>query len=270
MIIDEIDATLYPAAQKKLLELLLVESQKLKLQVVFTTHSTDILNHILSKKSSNFKNHTEFVYLDNSKGKVKILQGNTYLNEVVADLNHEVMESIRPLKVQVFFEDEEGHIFFQNLIRGKKLNDKIKVEKVSLGCGNYKNLLRAKFPGLDKSLIILDGDFKTQIPEPKYQKNVVFLPEDIRPENVVFEFLKSLPEEDSFWDDIGGYTKKVFLASTPHNLTDRTIMKKWFNDQKQYWGVGCSKVFNRWKELNPTKADRFILDFTTKLNNILD
>ncbi|KAA8788083.1 ATP-binding protein, partial [Lactobacillus crispatus] len=53
--IDEIDATLHPAAQNRLIDWLLKKSKELKLQIVFTTHSLTLLEHL----SHIQKNHSE-------------------------------------------------------------------------------------------------------------------------------------------------------------------------------------------------------------------
>ncbi len=222
-IIDELDATLYPAAQTNLLELLLKESGELNLQVIFTTHSTDILNHIFAQSSSHFKHHTEFIFLTNSSGRLEALHGQKILSNVLADLNHAVAIEQRPKKVNIYLEDSEGKIFFNNMIKNAGINKRVKTQNVSLGSGNYINLLRARFPEFNNSLIILDGDYRSKL-ESKYRKKVVFLPGTIRPESLILDFLKKLPESDTFWETTGGYTKRVFLQSTSNLRDDRTVM----------------------------------------------
>lgn len=49
VLIDEIDATLHPAAQKRLIDLLVKEAKTNDIQVVVTTHSSDLLKHICTK-----------------------------------------------------------------------------------------------------------------------------------------------------------------------------------------------------------------------------
>lgn len=53
LLIDEIDATLHPAAQKRLIDLLTKEAKQIAIQVVVTTHSSDLLKHICSKTAYN-------------------------------------------------------------------------------------------------------------------------------------------------------------------------------------------------------------------------
>ncbi len=270
ILIDEIDATLYPAAQKNLLDLLLNQAKDLDLQIIFTTHSSDILNYIFSRKTSFFKHFTEFVYLDNSIPKIRVLQDKLDLQSVLADLNHEALTTTKPKRVNLYFEDNEGKIFFNNIIKNKSLADKVKSQNVSLGCGNYANLIKARFPEFNNSIVVLDGDYKSVL-ENKYKKRVVFLPGVVRPENVIKEFLQSIDENDKFWDtNIGGYNKRAFTQSIIGLNDDRNSMKNWFNTNKVHWGKGCSKLFTRWKEANEEEVECFLNDFIKKLNSILN
>ncbi len=80
LLIDELDATLYPAAQKNLLLVFDKYARSLRLQIIFTTHSSDILNFIVSKNASRLKHKTNFVGLTKALGQVKIKEG---YNELV-------------------------------------------------------------------------------------------------------------------------------------------------------------------------------------------
>ena len=52
LLIDELDATVHPAAQKKLFDYLYKTSLELDLQIVFTTHSLSLINHVIDTKNS--------------------------------------------------------------------------------------------------------------------------------------------------------------------------------------------------------------------------
>jgi len=53
LLIDEIDSTLYAATQIKLIQVLNRYAESLKLQVVFTTHSVEILEYVSDEINSN-------------------------------------------------------------------------------------------------------------------------------------------------------------------------------------------------------------------------
>lgn len=69
LLIDEIDATLHPAAQKRLIDLLAKEAKANNIQVVVTTHSSDLLKHICTKIAYNDidkNNNIELYYFTNA------------------------------------------------------------------------------------------------------------------------------------------------------------------------------------------------------------
>lgn len=268
LVIDELDATLYPAAQKNLLDLILKECEKLDLQVIFTTHSTDLLKHVLEDKQKTFANHCNLAFLDNSNGKVVCHQDPKYLGQVLANLNHAVYESPPIQKTNVYFEDEEARIFFRNLIALEKgLSKKLKIQTVNLGENFYKSLLQVKFPEFNSSIIVLDGDARAKF-KGQHKPKLCFLPGQTRPENVVYDFIYSLEENDDFWDNgISGYKKQVFIQNIPTNTTDRNVMKDWFNNEKKHWGNGSKKLFTRWlsEDKNKKQAEKFLKEFNKKL-----
>jgi len=268
LVIDELDATLYPAAQKNLLDLLLKECEKSNLQVVFTTHSTDLLKHVLEDKQKEFSNHCNLVFLDNSNGDVVCHQDPEYLGQVIANLNHTVYKAPPIEKTNVYFEDEEARIFFKNLIALEKgLSKKLKIQTVNLGENFYKSLLQVKFPEFNSSIIVLDGDARTKF-RGQHKPKLCFLPGQTRPENVVYDFILNLKDNDDFWDGgISGYKKQVFIQNMPANTTDRKVMKNWFNNEKKNWGTGSRKLFTRWlsETKNKNEALKFLKDFNKKL-----
>jgi AAA15 family ATPase/GTPase len=269
LLIDEIDSTLYPAAQKNLLKLLLIKARELDLQVIFTTHSSDLLNFLASQNGSIFKHDSNFVSLSNSLGSVKVKEGFAELSSLLADLNHEALRAIKPKRINVYFEDNEARIFYKNLISDLQFDCEIVLKNLSLSCGTYKTLLEKGFEEFTKSIVVLDGDFRTNFPM-HLSDNVIFLPNNYRPENVVKDFLNSLPETDSFWDNTSKYTKRVFNQNIDGVNDNREDMKRWFNSQIDYWGVDGENLFHRWKELNQSDLNQITSRTTSIVNRILD
>ncbi len=257
LLIDEIDATLYPAAQKNLLKVLLKVGRELNIQIVFTTHSSDILNLLNSRNGSSFKHYTNFVSLTNSLGTVSASEGFTELQSLLADLNHEALRTIRPKKINYYFEDYEALCFFKGIINGVDYNCQNDFKNMSLSCGVYKTLIDNGFEEFFRSVVVLDGDFRSQIQQTN-DNSVVLLPGALRPENIVKDFLISLPETDSFWANEHKYTKRVFLNNITGVVDNRKSMKKWFNEDIEYWGIDGNNLFQRWKELNPAEANAVI------------
>lgn len=268
LLIDEIDATLYPAAQKNLLKVLLRLGRELNIQVVFTTHSSDILNFLNSRNGSQFKHHTNFVSLSNSLGPVNVSEGFKELQSLLADLNHEALRTIRPRKVNYYFEDYEAFCFFKGIIDGVDFGCENDFKNLSISCGTYKTLIDKGFEEFFRSVVVLDGDFSSTIGQTA-TNNVVLLPGTQRPENVVRDFLASLPDTDIFWNNSHQYTKRVFLNNINGVADNREEMKKWFNREIDFWGVNGGNLFQRWKDLNSTEAGSIIERTRTIVNRIL-
>ena len=263
LLIDELDATLYPAAQKNLLKVLLRKGRELNLQIIFTTHSSDLLNFLSSRHAAIFKNSTNFVSLSNSLGVVTVKEGFKELNSLLADLNHEAVRSIKPKKINYYFEDNEACFFYKNIISGIDFNCENCYKNLSVSCGTYKTLIEKGFEEFFRSVVVLDGDFKAGFPV-NQNNNVVFLPGIERPENVVKAFLESLPEGDPFWNNEHQYTKRVFLHNILGVLDNRESMKRWFNTEIAFWGYEGINVFRRWKECNPVETQN-VIDRTTEI-----
>ena len=65
LLIDELDATLHPSAQNKLVEYLYKAAEELDIQIVFTTHSLSMLEFICNKcehNSNEQQNNYELIY----------------------------------------------------------------------------------------------------------------------------------------------------------------------------------------------------------------
>ena len=269
LLIDELDATLYPAAQKNLMKVMLRIGREINLQIIFTTHSSDLLNFLSSRNASQFKHSTNFVSLSNSLGSVSAKQGFPELKNLLADLNHEAVRTIRPKKVNFYFEDFEAMAFYKNIVEGNDFGCENVYKEVSLSCGMYKTLIDKGFEEFFRSVVVLDGDAKSLLNQ-STTNNVVYLPGNFRPENIVKDFLQNLPENDPFWNNSSRYTKRVFLNNISGVADDRDAMKKWFNVEIEFWGHEASNLFLRWKELNQNEAQAVIDRTKEIIKRIID
>lgn len=109
LLIDEFDATLHPAFQFKLFDLVLNYSVTYNIQVVFTTHSLTLLEYCL-KKSQNliylYDNHSNVHLIDNPN----IHKINLYLREITkTNFSFE-------RKIPVFTEDAEARYLLDILL----------------------------------------------------------------------------------------------------------------------------------------------------------
>lgn len=252
LLIDEVDATLYPAAQKKLIEFLLKETESLNLQVVFTTHSPDTIKVLFDEK---YSSQCKVIYLETRDGETDIYE-NLPLPRILAHLRAEVA-SEHDIKIKVLAEDDSTRMFLKKLIP-PELRGKLDYVNISIGHGELNKLRKSGFAEIKNSIFVFDGDVNTETKSYKAE-NVLALPGGDAPEVVLFKFVDSLPERDKFWSDLpGGYSKQICLEGF-ESFDGKSVdeAKKWFAREKKYFGPGCSKLLNRWKESNKDLVEKF-------------
>ena len=77
LIIDELEASLHPKAQEKLLELFIKEARSSNIQILFTTHSLTIIRKFCEKNSTNNENLKHY-YLTNVNNNLKVYENYDY------------------------------------------------------------------------------------------------------------------------------------------------------------------------------------------------
>lgn len=259
LLIDELDASMFPAAQEKLIEFLFKVSSKLDLQCVFTTHSIEILEILLTSK---YKHHSKVCYLHKANGAIeKAVESN--LKEIIADLKAEVLiDKVKDLKIEVYLEDKEAEQLLKAILT-PAIKKKIKIIPENFGAELLLTLANKKIPAFKRSLIVLDGDKTPSIVKPN-PRNVITLPGEDSPEKIMFKYLKSLEAAHPFWGSFGGYTKQVCFRDRTI-IGNREEMKTWWKIQIEHWGVNGRKLFSYWKTENTSIIEKFNRDFEKKL-----
>lgn len=260
LLIDELDATMFPRSQEQLIKSLFHFSTKYKIQIICTTHSLSTLNAVMDKK---YAQDSAVLYL-RARSTGIIVDENPPYDKIRDDLTVSVSSKAVPQKIRLYCEDNEAFVFFSGLIPQEYKSRLTMMKKVRLGAGNLLELSRKKIPEFCSNIVVLDGD-----QNPKHRPpNFCILPGDgLSPEKMFFQFLKKLPDIDEFWDKpVGGYSQQVcFRDYTGQNPNNREEFKKWFNTQarSRHWGRGCIKLINRWKKDNEAIAEAFIKQFVT-------
>ena len=266
LLIDELDATLFPVAQEKLFEKLFRFSSDLQLQIFFTTHSLDIIKGALTGK---YKRHTQLIYLSKQGGKIAVAENPT-IKQIENDLHMLATGNpIKPKKLKIYTEDDEAKIFIKGLL-GNKYTKLIDFVNASIGSESLVELVRIKIPEFQSSLIILDGDVSES--KIKNYRNCVLLPGSGKsPEKLFYDYLQNLPDDDEFWSkELGEYNKGVCFRDKNYTdgLPNRVVAKEWFNEQKQHWGRGCTRLINHWRKNNLEITDKFVNDFIKAYNYV--
>ncbi|MBP4139791.1 ATP-binding protein [Flavobacterium cupreum] len=273
LVIDEIDTTLYPASQIKLIEALRKFSSDYKIQIIFTTHSLTILEKVCGIQNDiKLKNQVKVVFLQKIDKEIVVNDSATIdfiRNKLNVSLSSHV---IKTNKVPLFTEDKEAEIFLKNILKSKKSS--LNFIQCTLGCNNYIELVRKKIKGFNypESIICLDGDVNQKpamMKEITKHKNFLILPGNDSPEKILAEMLYVEPDSSIIWDKLfAGYDKQICFKdySIADIRTHREKAKLWFNDQKQYWGLGCNKLINIWIGKNVEETKMFLQTFDSLIS----
>lgn len=255
ILIDELDSTLYAASQCKLIDILFRYARKLDIQIIFTTHSIEILEYINDK----IGNDTKVNYFNLIDGKVKNTINPT-VEYVKRKIKNEVTKSEKIEKINFICEDEVAQYFSKNLINNSELKKIINIEKGPFPDGTIISMAESNHSIFKNVYYILDGDVREKMKTRKTPARTVFLPTNLRPETILYKYVKELSDEDEFWDDENNFTKHTCF----NNYTNdgKGTHKNWFIDptNKRFFGVGYSRLFNRWKKNNALDVEEFLND----------
>ncbi|HBN6700849.1 TPA: AAA family ATPase [Elizabethkingia anophelis] len=249
LLIDEIDATLYAGSQVKLIEKLYTIAKSLNIQIVFTTHSIEILEY-LSKKTGD---ETKINFLNwNNKNVVNHVNPNIGLLKNIIKVQTGTVEKIE--KIQFICEDEVAESWGKNLLNGTDLKERIEINKGPFPDGTLIEMANSKHPIFKKTNFILDGDARINHSSKKTPRTIC-LPGNFKPEKVFYDFVYNLDDNDKFWDKQNNFTHQTCFG----NHSDKNH-KKWFNDEsnKRFFGRANSRLFNRWKSSNQEAVKEFI------------
>ncbi len=281
LLIDEIDATLHPAAQNKLVKLFIKEAKENQIQIIITTHSISLLRNICQKTvynshDSNVNNDIELYYLTNATRQLQIKR-NISFTEIESDLmvNSIVQNSNR---IKVYTEDAEARWFLNHLI--PDYLSYVDVLDVTIGCDQLINLYNADIQYFGNTLIIFDGDVTekqlSKIPQNARNNlgNIIKIPGGKPPEEVLYHYLLHLGAEHDFWSGSAqrvGFTWDYFNEHGPFSddyrqEKDRERYKKWFIDHRQYFD--STKLMEFWMRDNKVCVYDFKNAFKKSHNHI--
>ena len=280
LLIDEIDATLHPAAQKRLIDLLSKEAKSTGFQVVVTTHSSDLLKHICSKTKYNrddINNEIELYYFTNANRKMDIKRNPEY-SSIENDLLVTSMLQ-NPNKVKLYSEDAENRWFIKNLVPDLMLY--VEMMDVHIGCSQLMSLYKGDPNYFGNAVIVFDGDVKDSdldtIPEQlrKRLNNIVKLPGTKRPEEVLYDYIITLQPDHPYWEmaaklDMNWlyFNENGPLSERYKAEKEREKYKKWFVEHENVFET--TNLFGFWKADNGALVDTFRQNFIDAYNSIAD
>lgn len=272
LLIDEIEATLHPIAQIKLLDFLYRACKELNLQVVFTTHSVSLLEDLAKKTLNNDNAHMndyEVYYSTKSNGPL-VFYRNPDFPMMKSDLVL-AMPGSNIEKITIYSEDKEGRWFLKKLI--DKYDMFVTCVETKLPCSILLQLNENDPMYFSNIIFVLDGDVQDQdVKRSNKFGNIVKLPGNVRPEQVIYDFLLDLETDSQLWQNglQVSFTKETIKEYGPYSNNyrgrDREKFKKWFNDNLQLFE--SLNVFDYWAEKNQDEVKKFLDKFKKTYNKI--
>jgi hypothetical protein len=241
LIIDEVEASLHPRAQRRLVRFLLWLSRQKRLQIIISTHSPYVLEELPQQ------------------ARIMLLPGPQGLN-VVYGVSPEFamsrMDDEMHPDLHVFVEDREAQIWLREILASSPNTGELlhHIDISAVGPSNVVSLLGdlgvgGKLPY--KSVAVVDGDHPSD--------NCILLPGTIAPERVVFDDLRAtswlhLPERFG----IGAGTLLTYLEDAmlnpDHHEWTKAVGDKVLKSSTSVWEI----LANEWCRtcLNPQERDR--------------
>ena len=298
LLIDEIDAALFPRAQKNMIRFLRDIAGRFNIQVIFTTHSPEVLKQInefqLDERKRLLDNgiNLDSVAYDNSIVYLEpsqvipgtIIASNIYSARDLGRCLHQMdlLPTQSESQLYAYCEDDVATSFIAYLLEIYNMNpgDYLSFQDMNLGWTNYVSLLRKGAFKVHDSLIFLDADVPTDTKFDKHKAvienagNVIFLPLVIEKE--LFEFLYNKHIYANFYerfiDVLGplsfGYETCFNNWTLSSDRYDTSDFKKWFKYVDAV--VGRSKLFSFWIDANALKVEVFIRKICESYNKLAD
>lgn len=214
LLVDELDATLHPTFQKKLLNYIKEYSKEYKIQVFFTTHNFNLLEYTIKNKNNVIyliDNRTSVFPLANPDWpKIKMHLEGINESEVFADS-----------KIPVLLEDDEARWMFEHILSFWQnqnpsfgwIKNHLHMVKIKAGSEVLRGLfsdetLNTKTIGW---ICILDGDKNGDL-----SKCITTLPGDKPVEELLYKYASDMYDsDDQFWTGPSciahGFSKQYFL-----------------------------------------------------------
>lgn len=271
LLIDELDATLHPLAQRKMLGFLHKKAKELDLQIVFTSHSKVILDELKKISLPDFSGkNNKVLFLENGTNGITIkdihsLRG---YKEVEADLE---VVAYKPEKVKVYCEDTTATTL-ASIILPREIRNRVSFQTISIGLPQYITLYQKKFYDLQRGIIVMDGDWKTVLSDAqqyvaKKAKTIVALPKEECFEVAVYKLIKNMTTQD--FENQFGIKQDVVLRDY---LPAEFEIRKKPNEQKDFAKLFFkqtpikNKLFTYWKSLHLDECREFTKSFIEAFN----
>lgn len=282
LIIDELDATLHPKAQEKIVDLLIKEAKKLEVQIVFTTHSLIIIKSIYKRIKNSPNDDMISYYFTRRNNKLELVKNKPF-EEIERELLVSPYKREEEKKLIIYTEDSEARWFLKKILSGSGYTSKIRLKDVNISCQSLIDLMNVE-DAFKNYLTIFDGDLKNNDINRirKNKKNYLKLPttneRDLSsPEKVIRDFVFSEKAKEYFEQEAKKeqlrdrvkieYFREHDIDFGASSKNERDKYKEWFNIHRQLFED--SNIMSYWKKENVNSVKIFIDNFKEKCELIL-
>lgn len=272
LLIDELDVTLHPWAQREMLAFLKKKAKELDLQIVFTSHSKVMLDELkkMSLPDRSGKNY-KVLFLKKKDTGITITDVHDMRGYKKVEADLELVE-YKPQKIKVYCEDTTAAKLIRSLLP-MKIRSRISFEAISLGLPQYITLYHKKFYDLQRGIIVMDGDWKKVLIKEqqtiaKKAKTIVPLPDEECFEVAVYKLIKAMSDKEfmnKFKRERDVVLKKFLPAVfelKSHSLKEqKEFAKNFFKDTpiKQ-------RLITLWKKQHQAEIVTFVENFKKSFN----
>lgn len=285
LLIDELDATLHPAAQRKLFDYLYSQSIELQLQIVFTTHSLSLLEYItLSRAKRGNTSTIKVSYLTRRNDGIHELENPSkeFFNNDLNDTYTGATPSIN--RVRVFTEDEIARWFLMQLFDFKNYNPSIELLDVKISWSHIINLMVSDVEVFKNYIAVLDPDINKSsnlsglngmiqgypLSIDDNVSNILTLPgeppEYPNVEKMLWNYVTTIPDTHAFFNDPiivqNNWQQRLIVengatSSEYSSFEDSLKYKNWFNDHKYFLDI----LMKYWVQDNDQAVTNFVNKF---------
>lgn len=278
LLVDELDVTLFPASQEGLMDVLYDVAIDLKLQIVFTTHSMDLLRHAL--ELARIGDDVSVSYLKARSSGITC-ETNPPFEAIESDLLIKPLPVKKGRKVEVWCEDQEAKWFLLNMMP-TRLKSKCDIQAVGLSCGELGELAIREIPALKYVIFVVDADSNKSAPKKiiNCSRRFVLPGGNDSPEQSLINLMMSIDDDDEFWKTCKrGYTKQMFVKNwqdmkraweNSGGKKKRKLEKEWFKTEKAtgLWGTNGVSAYALWKKTFEADISDFIDRFERRVDAV--
>lgn len=292
-LIDELDATLHPAAQIKLYNYLYSQAKKLNLQIVFTTHSLTLVEHVFNVGQLNELNDaTRLLYLQNGRGKMEV-HDNPDIQLVQSDLRNQIRQQDPScIQIPILLEDKNARIFLERILNKKTREDfSLQYNESPMSAQqictllvaypeNFRNFLVVLDPdmregreGKNIEKLLADSDFSVSDRSDDYsaRRKVLTLPGNMAIEAMLWDYFKNLEQDDHFYSLAECRDLNIMKRTLIEEAEDSRIAgekqlcfcKRWFEKQ----GITVRHLLlDTWIDAKEEEVSIFFKSFVKEYN----